>query len=495
MKKREIIIKHLKGESFREIERSTGMNRKTISRICKVYDAKQKQLEREDLTNEEKDEIIRAIVESKSYNTENRSPRKVTGAILKRLEDIAQEEIEKTKLLGKRHKQKLNGRSVHEILIDEGYDIAYRTMMVYWKEITEKAREAFIRQDYEYGERVEYDFGEVKLYIKGCVETYHLAAFAAPASGFRWAYLYKSQKMEVFLDSHVQFFELVQGVYAEVVYDNMRNVVSKFVGRKKELNKQLVHLSLYYGFDIFTTNPNAGYEKGSVERTVEVIRKALFTKKYKFETFEEAQKHLQDGLITFNSESEIECEKSYLRAYKRPYELSNLVDAKVDKYSCVCLDNNHYSVPEYLVGKVVKVKKYYDHYEIYANNNYVSSHKKIDGVGQYQLDLMHYLKTLRKKPGALKNSLALKQCPQLSSIYQTHFKQNEREFIGILLENTDKHLSEIVDILTEDVSEKIMVNKSNEVEDATRKELGKLNALFGFHDENEGEEELCQLKH
>ncbi|MDL2276835.1 IS21 family transposase [Breznakia sp. OttesenSCG-928-G09] len=494
MKKREIIMLHLQGKSYRFIERETGINRKTITRTCKEYDANQKLLESEELTNEEKDEIIRTIVEVKSYDSTNRKPRKMTAHLLRRLEEIAKDEVKKTNLLGKTHKQQLDGCRVHEMITDEGFDITYRTMMSYWKTIIEKAQEAFIRQDYEYGERVEYDFGEVKLYINGEVVKYHLATFAAPASGFRWGYLYKNQKMDIFLDSHVQFFEMVKGVYGEVVYDNMRNVVSKFIGHKKELNPQLIQMSLYYGFDITTTNAYAGNEKGSVERTVEVIRKRLFTKKYKFDSLEHAQEHLHEGLMMMNQNCKIEEEKQYLRAYKVPYELSILVESKVDKYSCVCLDNNHYSVPDYLVGKNVKVKKYHDHYDIYANNNYVESHKKIDGVGQYQLELQHYLKTLRNKPGALKHSLALKQCPQLLSIYQTYFKQNEREFIEILLKNTDKHVSELPDLLVNKATNKVMVSKSDEVNDAVKTELIKLNKMFGLQQEKEGEE-ICQLKH
>ena len=206
MKKREIIMLHLKGESFRSIERQTGINRKTISRICKSYDLNQEMLDRGNLSIEEKDVIIRSIVEAKPYNTENRKPRKMTDEIKDMLEEIAKSETEKSKILGSRHKQKLDGKRVHELLIEAGHDISYRTMMTYWKSIIEKAQEVFIRQEYPYGGRLEFDFGEVKLYINGEVEKTYIAVFTAPASGFRWAYLYKNQKMEVFLDAHVQFF-------------------------------------------------------------------------------------------------------------------------------------------------------------------------------------------------------------------------------------------------------------------------------------------------
>lgn len=43
-----------------------------------------------------------------------------------------------------------------------------------------------------------------------------------------------NQKKDVFLDSHVRFFEMVGGVYREVVYDNMKNVVTRFIGRNEK---------------------------------------------------------------------------------------------------------------------------------------------------------------------------------------------------------------------------------------------------------------------
>ena len=88
----------------------------------------------------------------------------------------------------------------------------------------------------------------------------------SPASHFRWAYLYTNMKMEVFIDSHARFFELVGGSFKEGVYDNCRCVVSKFIGRNmKELNPELIKLSLYYDYQINVTNCFSGNEKGSVE--------------------------------------------------------------------------------------------------------------------------------------------------------------------------------------------------------------------------------------
>ena len=88
--------------------------------------------------------------------------------------------------------------------------------------------------------------GKVKLVINGITKRYYIAVLSSPAGNFRWCYLYDNCKKEIFLDSHVRFFKMLGGIYKEVVYDNMRNVVTKFIGKnEKELNEDLVKMSIY----------------------------------------------------------------------------------------------------------------------------------------------------------------------------------------------------------------------------------------------------------
>lgn len=90
----------------------------------------------------------------------------------------------------------------------------------------------------------------------------------------------------------MQFLEKISGVYLEVVYDNMKNVVSRFIGRnEKELNPNLIQLATYYGFHINVTNCVSGNEKGTIESRVKHVRQSCFTKKYQFKSLEEAVKY------------------------------------------------------------------------------------------------------------------------------------------------------------------------------------------------------------
>ena len=444
LEKHSIIKLKLEGLSNRAIEKLVSINRKTVARYWNEYN--QCQLE---LQNPSADTaaVQEKIVSTPKYDSSNRNSRKYTEEMNIALDGILLEERKKDSILGS-HKQGLTRQQIHELILAQGFEIGYTTISSKINEKNRKAKECFIKQSYHYGERLEYDFGEVKLIINGLLGTYHMAVISSPAGEHRWAYLYKNQKKESFMDSHVRFLEMVGGVYKEIVYDNMKNVVSKFIGRnEKELNEDLLKLSIYYGFKINVTNCFSGNEKGYVEGSVKIIRNFVFAGKYEFASLEHAQTYLESQLLKLNENNKIEEEKLHLLPYKPKLELANISLNNVNKYSFVQVSNNFYSVPEYLVGMQVSVKSYFDRIVIYANNSKVCEHKKIDGSNEVSIDITHYLNSFLRKPGALKNSVALKSLPQLKTIYDDYFSTNPRKFIEILIENKEKNTKEILEIV------------------------------------------------
>jgi len=197
-----------------------------------------------------------------------------------------------------------------------------------------------------------------------------MAAPSSPGGGFRWLYLYTNQKKAVFMDSHVKFFEMTGGCWREIVYDNMRNVVSKFIGKsEKELNEDLVKMSVYYGFHINVTNCFKANEKGHVEKSVDVLRNQLFADRWSFNSLEDAREYAHSQILKLNGNSQMAEEKKHLRPYRPPLELAMLSEAKVNPSSLISVDTVFYSVPEHLVGKRVTVKKYHDEIRVYAAND------------------------------------------------------------------------------------------------------------------------------
>ncbi len=443
-----------KNMSNREVAKVTGHDRKTIAKYWNNYLDNQSKLNDKTLINSDVSDIQEEIVNMPKYNSSNRATRKYNDEIDKELDYILEKEKEKDFKL-KNHKQKLTAIQIHQMIVDKGHDIGLSTITNMIRLKRNNAKEAFIKQLYKFGERLEYDFGEVKLIINGLYKKLYIAVLSSPRSGFRWAYLYNNQRKEVFLDSHVRFFEMIKGVYNQVVYDNMKNVVSKFIGKnEKELNEDLIKLSLYYDFNINVTNCFKGNEKGHVESSVKFIRNKAFAQKYEFNKIEEAELHLENILTKLNKDSFIKEEQKHLLPYRPPLELATKTINKVNKYSLIRVENNFYSVPEYLVGKEVSVLSYVNIIKIYSNNELVCTHKKIEGFNQDKIDILHYLNTFTKKPGAIQNSVALKSIPEIRAIYIEHFTTEPRKFIEYLELFKDKNIVELKMELEEVVKRK-----------------------------------------
>jgi len=456
MDKKNIIMLKEQGLSNREVSRRTGHDRKTVS---KYWDAYREQLKHLEEPGADVKTIQESLLAEPKYNTAKRGRRKYTDELDKRLKAILKEEEYKDRLFGPTHKQKLTNKQIHQKLADEGFEISSATINIALAGIRKRQKEVFIRQQYDLGDRLEYDFGEVFLECGEGVKTYHMAVLSSPSGSFRWLYLYTNQKKAVFMDSHVRFFEMMGGSYHEIVYDNMRNVVSKFIGKnEKQLNDDLLKMSVYYGFKINVTNCFKANEKGHVEKSVDVVRNQIFADTWSFNSIEDAQEYANSRLLKMNESSKMEEEKKHLKPYRPPLELAIVTEAKVNPSSLVSVDTVFYSVPEYLVGRWVVVKKYHNEVRAYAANEMVASHKRLFGNGKMQIDIYHYLNTLKKKPGALRNSVALKSIPRLKAVFDTYYSKQPRKFIDLFLENKELPIDEIIALFERETANKGEIN-------------------------------------
>jgi hypothetical protein len=115
---------------------------------------------------------------------------------------------------------------------------------------------------------------------------------------------------------------------------------------------------------------------------------------------------------------------------------------KVDKYSTFSYGTNRYSVPDYLVGKMVDVKVYANRLKVYHNNLQLCTHQRNYGTFQWKIELDHYLRTLSRKPGALHGSAALEQSPpEIKALYHRFFMEQPKGFIDILLYCKDNRIA------------------------------------------------------
>ena len=441
--KQEIILMHRDGKSNREIAAKYHMSKNTVNKYVNEYNEQMIQL-REKTPEADIRELISAIVEKPTYNSENRTSRKLTDDVIKEINSCL--ELNEQRIAQGMSKQRMLKKDIHKFLRTKGFDIGYSTVKAAINKIINAKREAFIRQEYEPGDIVEFDWGTIKLDIEGAgYKKYYIAVFTSAFCNYRYAIIFKQQDTVAFQESHVKFFEHCNGVFKECVYDNMRVAVRNFVGlHEKEPTEALLGLSLYYGFNFRFANFYKGNEKGHVEKSVEVVRNEAFAMpgSDQFPSLDAANSHLLkvcDELNNAEISNKTVPTEEFIKEQKRllpcppKYECCIKSNNKVDKYSTIVVNKNHYSVPDTLVGKEVGVKMYSDILCIYHEGMVVATHNRQRGSFEWTIDIMHYLRTLTKKPGALKRSSALLQTDtQIKELYEKHYSKDAKTFLQIL---------------------------------------------------------------
>ena len=437
--KQKIILEAiLEGKTQRQIAREMKISRTTIAKYLNAYESSKSKLMESD-----EPKIKEDIISVPKYNSAARIKVKLTDEIIEKIGSYLKENEEK-RATG-RSKQQKKKIDILEALHDDGHDIGYTTVCGAVNDIEAKKKEAFIRQHYSWGEASEFDWGHVKLFIDGKLKTVQMGAFTTAKGNWRYADIYYSQKMENFLHLHAEFFESAGGVYREIVYDNLKTAVAKFVGRNfKKPTDDLLKLSIYYNFNFRFCNAESPNEKGRIERSVEYIRRRVFSKRDSFSSMEQARQYLRQELIKLNLKGQIlengrsaasmlEEERGYLLPLPPKYDTSRTCERRITKYSCFEIDTCFYSVPDTYVGQFVFVKAYPQKIIAYFGQEEIADHKRKFGQYQWSIKIEHYRQTFLKKPGALANSLALLQAaPELKEIYTNYYTGSEKDFIELL---------------------------------------------------------------
>ncbi len=454
--KQEILLRHFRdGHSHRKISRELGISRGTVTKYIDEY-AAQKRLLAATSAPDDRGELLAGLVEAPQYSTSPRPPRKMTDAMIARVRELL---AENTKKRGRgQHKQQMKKCDMHAVLQAEGYDIGYTSLCGLVNRLEAQVPESFIRQSYDDGEVCEFDWGEVKLLLGGQLQTVQMGIFTSATGNYRYGRLFMKQDTVAFQQAHALWFEHLGGVYREVVYDNMRVAVKKFVGpSEKEPTQGLLSLSMYYQFRFRFCNVRRGNEKGHVERSVEYVRRKAFCRRDAFAHLDEANGHLLAACSRLNAlpqadadgqsaQAIFERERACLLPVGARFDCGELRELRVDSYSTVHVDTCRYSVPEQYVGQRLQVRVYPDRIVCSAAGQRVCRHRRRYGTREWSMTLTHYLMTLHRKPGALSGSVALKQSDaRLQALYATQYQDRPKAFIELVryMRQADKRVEEI----------------------------------------------------
>jgi len=466
--KQEIIIRsYREGKSHRQISRELQINRKTIKKYIDDYEDHQKGLIQQETA------LSTYLSIDPVYRLGTRSKVRLTPEVQSVIDSLLEENGKKIQQ-GMR-KQILKNIDILQLLHGQGLGVGYTTVCNYIREKQGKSaviQEAFIRQQYLPGSACEFDWGEIKLIIEGQLCRFYLAVFTSAYSNYRYAVIYRRQDTLSFMESHVLFFAHIGGVYHQMVYDNMRVAIARFIGKhEKEPTRALLQLKGHYLFGHRFCNAYSGNEKGHVERSVEYIRRKAFGFKSDFANIDQAQEYLETVVDKLNQARQqltgrtamemFAEEKKLLWQHTGPLACSGSEQLRVDKYATISYCTNRYSVSDKLVGCFVDVKVFSHKLEVYFQDKLVASHQRDYGKHQWIISIEHYLDTLRQKPGALNGSVALTCSPYLKKLYQQFYMGTPRDFIDLLHycrqnkiseENLEATVSRLVGLCTQSVT-------------------------------------------
>ena len=178
-------------------------------------------------------------------------------------------------------KQRHTARRIFERLCAEyGFEGGESTVRDYVRRRRQELglKEVYLPLQFRPGESMQVDWGEVVVFDESRECEVKVPMFAARLaySTDMFVRVYPHSRMEAFLDGLRRSFEHFGGVPKEIVLDNTRTAVKRFIGWDgREETDAFLSFRTYYVVRSRFCNPGSGHEKGLVENLVGYARRNL----------------------------------------------------------------------------------------------------------------------------------------------------------------------------------------------------------------------------
>jgi transposase len=305
----------------------------------------------------------------------------------------------------------------------------------------------FIPCDPDCGREAEVDWGGAAAYMGGVKIPIKLFCMRSRYSGRPFVRAYLCERQQAFFDGHIQAFAFFGGIYPVLVYDNLTSAVKQILKGKSRIEQEaFIKFRAYYNFSPRFCNPESGHEKGGVEGMVGYARRNYLVPLPRVGSLEELNEYLlrqclsHGGHRTEGKEGSVdelfEQERSHLLSVPGILFSNILIgDGKVNHYSTVLVDRNHYSVPTRYAGLKAKVHIGIDKIEIFWDGKRIATHERVFGNNKWQLDSQHYLELIQQRPGSFDTARPIRQWreswPKALENLLARFQANQGETAGI----------------------------------------------------------------
>ena len=284
-------------------------------------------------------------------------------------------------------------------------------------------RQAVVPLDPEVAREAEVDWGTAWVQMAGEWRRVKLFVMRSRYSGKPFVRAYPWERQEMFFDAHMRAFAYYQGVFRQLVYDNLRLSVKRVLRGKKRVEQQrFVSFRSYYTFQARFCNPGKGQEKGGVEGLIGYARRNFLVPLPRVRDFQELNEMLLERCHRHDShriggreddrtvQQRFEAERERLLPLpERPYENFKPLRVKVDRYQTVRVDCNRYSVPRAYVGRWVWAHVSCWKVKVFAENRNIGEHQRVFTNCKWQLDPLHYLDLIGQRPGSFESARPMLQ--------------------------------------------------------------------------------------
>lgn len=396
-----------KGKTFKEIEKATGHNYRTI----------------------------RKYIDQKDFNKPPKKARRENRSDYLRPHIRAC--LEEFTTLRQKH-QLYKAEAIYRHLRDKNIEITiskrrFRTLVAEEKRALRTSDEVFIDLNHPGGE-AQLDFGEVILYEEGAPVKKHELVLSFPYSNAGYVQITESEQSEALFEAMSAIFNHIGKVPTKIWFDQMSTAAlrRKDADGNAKMSERLARFSAHYGFESVFCNPYSGHEKGSVENKVGYYRRNFINTSRTLTDIDAMNRRLLKRCDADHErphyqkreaiETLFEREKASMRPLNRiPIDMSRLESRKVDKYGHITFEGNRYSVHPTLVQTSVSVRIGASQITI-LNNDYrvIAEHTR-----DYHKDRTHthwkdFIEPLIKRPRAVKYSGIYQLLPK---VWQNHLNR------------------------------------------------------------------------
>jgi transposase len=356
-------------------------------------------------------------------------------------------------------KQRHTAKRIYDRLVTEhGFAGSERIVRQYvhdWKRAHEADRGCFLPLAYAPGAEAQCDRGEAVVEIAGVAQTAALFCLRLCYSLKPFVCAFPTARQECFLAGHLAAFAALGGVPHRITYDNLGSAVTKILqGRTRQEHEQFVAFRGHYLFESHFCLPGreGAHEKPLVEALVGYARRNFLVPVPQVDSWEALNRLLaercaaEDARTVPGREHAIgvlwQEEQVRLRPVPpHPFPCCRTVAVKATRQALVGFARNRYSVPSRYAGERLVLRAFPWHVELSDGQTVVARHPRLYGRDGEQLDPLHYLQVLERKPGGFDGARPIQHWratwPPIYEEYLTALRRERpgdatREFVRIL---------------------------------------------------------------